>query len=345
MAIEVQLSERDVVLLVMEYLKSREHITSMVALEEETGHQMEDLGKELAFLRKLVLTGDWDAALSFLTPLQTSAPNDYKRVIFTVKKQQFLEKLESKDARPELPDLVQVLKGIEPLCSGAEFKELCFFLTLSDIREHGDYRAWTAAKGRYAAFQSMLSVLHPLYRAAAPDVRDAGKPEGTSRLMLLLERAVLHQARTVTERNGQSALASVGLDGEGQTHTITLPLLHDVTAHDISAHIIVPAGSNRTAGGSGSTERNRAVHSSIDMSKSQRLPDMREMSKSAAREQRNEQAKIEEDSAKSGCGPVSKSPTKSQVKNSGSSSGANSPVSFGGMKLGARACFEARSGA
>jgi hypothetical protein len=146
--IEVQFDERDVVLLVMDYLRSREHISSMVALEEETGHQAEDLGKELGFLRKLVLTGDWEAALSFLNPLQTSAPNDHRRVVFAVKKQQFLEKLESKDARPELPELVQVLKGIESLCSGAEFKELCFFLTLSDIREHGDYRAWTVAKVR-----------------------------------------------------------------------------------------------------------------------------------------------------------------------------------------------------
>ena len=156
MGIEVQFDERDVVVLVMEDLKSREHITSMVALEEETGHQAEDLGKELGYLRKLVLSGDWDAALSFLKPLQTSAPDDHRRVMFAVKRQQFLEKLESKDARPELPELVQVLKGIEQLCSGVEFKELCFFLTLSDIREHGEYRTWTVAKGRYSACASLF---------------------------------------------------------------------------------------------------------------------------------------------------------------------------------------------
>jgi len=289
--IEVALDERDVVRLVMDYLKSCEHITSMVALEEETGYQSEDLGKELGFLRKLVLTGDWEAALSFLKPLQTSAPGDHKRVVFAVKKQQFLEKLESKDARPELPELVQVLKGIESLCSGAEFKELCFFLTLSDIREHGDYRTWTAAKGRYAAFQAMLTVLHPLYGAAAPERKAAGAAEDKSRLVLLLERAVLQQAYTVTERNGDNALAAAGL--EGGTHTIKLPLLDDVTAHDISPAIVVSHSSNGGGGGASST-RPRSIHASIDMSQTQRLPDMRELSRNAAREQQKDLAKVAE---------------------------------------------------
>jgi hypothetical protein len=228
MMLEVKFEERDVVLLILEYLKSRQHITSMVALEEETGHQCEDLGKELAFLRKLVLTGDWDAALNFLKPLEASAPGDHTRVVFAVKKQQFLEKLEDTDARPELPQLVQVLKGIEALCSAAEFKELCFFLTLSDIREHGDYRSWTVAKGRYAAFQAMLTVLHPLYGSWSAD-QNACK-DTKLRLLVLLERAVLQQARTVTERNGQPALASAGLENGDRAHVLALPLLHDVTS-------------------------------------------------------------------------------------------------------------------
>ena len=282
MAFEVMLDERDVVLLVMDYLKHREHITAMVALEEETGHQSEDLGKELGFLRKLVLTGDWEAALSFVKPLENSAPHDHTRVIFAVKKQQFLELLEGKDARPELPELVQVLKGIEPLCSGAEFKELCFFLTLSDIREHGDYRAWTATKGRYATFQTMLTVLHPLYGATAPEGKGKGRGEGKSRLVQLLERAVLNQALTVKERNGEPALAATGLDrGE---HTIALPLLQDVTVHDISADIVVSAPQGKEGSAVAQSVRPRAVHASIDLSQTQRLPDLQEMNRGAIRE-------------------------------------------------------------
>jgi hypothetical protein len=310
MGIEVQFDERDVVVLVMEYLKSREHITSMVALEEETGHQAEDLGKELGFLRKLVLTGDWDAALSFLKPLQTSAPDDHRRVMFAVKRQQFLEKLESKDARPELPELVQVLKGIEQLCSGVEFKELCFFLTLSDIREHGEYRTWTVAKGRYSAFQSMLTVLHPLYGAAPERSKGTGSTETKSRLVQLLERAVLQQAGSVTRRNGESALATAGL--ETGSHTITLPLLRDVTAHDISADIIVSSRTNVRVGGAGvSSVRSRAMHASVDMSQTQRLPDMRELSRNAAREQQKDQTNAQEDDSDHSMGSELKLPTKS----------------------------------
>ena len=306
--LEVQFEERDVVLLILEYLKSRQHITSMVALEEETGLQGDDLGKELAFLRKLVLTGDWDAALSFLKPLEASTPGDHARVVFAVKKQQFLEKLESKDARPELPELVQVLKGIEALCSAAEFKELCFFLTLSDIREHGDYRTWTVAKGRYAAFQAMLTVLHPLYGSWSTD--QAACKDAKLRLLVLLERAVLQQARTVTERSGQTALASAGLESDDGAHVVALPLLHDVTARDISADIVVSSRSNGAGGGAASV-RPRAVHASLDMSQTQRLPDMRELSRLATQGLPDDGARPALGDAQAEAAPGSRLPAKS----------------------------------
>jgi hypothetical protein len=328
MAIEVQLDDRDVVVLIMDYLKSRELITSMVALEEETGRQSEDLGKELGFLRKLVLAGDWEAALSFVKPLQTSAPSDHTRVVFAVKKQQFLELLESKDSRPELPELVNVLKGIESLCSGAEFKELCFFLTLSDIREHGDFRSWTATRGRYATFQAMLTVLHPLYGAASTDSKAAGTREDKSRLVQLLERAVLQQALTVKQRNGEPALNAEGLD---EVHTIALPLMHDVTAGDISGEKMVSRSKGRGAGGSAgaaSSMRSRAVHASLDLSQTQRLPDMRVLSKSAARERKGP-AKEPEAMASSSALTVLKSPSKSSPKASelsAAATGAGNPA-------------------
>eukprot|EP00802_Teleaulax_amphioxeia_P007180 Tamp_07186.p1 GENE.Tamp_07186~~Tamp_07186.p1 ORF type:complete len:795 (+),score=198.64 Tamp_07186:32-2386(+) len=306
--LEVQFEERDVVLLILEYLKSRQHITSMVALEEETGLQGDDLGKELAFLRKLVLTGDWDAALSFLKPLEASTPGDHARVVFAVKKQQFLEKLESKDARPELPELVQVLKGIEALCSAAEFKELCFFLTLSDIREHGDYRTWTVAKGRYAAFQAMLTVLHPLYGSWSTD--QAACKDAKLRLLVLLERAVLQQARTVTERSGQTALASAGLESDDGAHVVALPLLHDVTARDISADIVVSSRSNGAGAGAASV-RPRAVHASLDMSQTQRLPDMRELSRLATQGLPDDGARPALGDAQAEAAPGSRLPAKS----------------------------------
>ena len=39
------------------------------------------------------------------------------QVLFSLRKQQFLELLEKTEDRPELPKLVQVLKGLEGLCT------------------------------------------------------------------------------------------------------------------------------------------------------------------------------------------------------------------------------------
>ncbi|EKX37220.1 hypothetical protein GUITHDRAFT_155025, partial [Guillardia theta CCMP2712] len=227
---QVKLADKDVALLVMGYLQDRGWLSAMTAMEEESGFQMEDYGKELNFLRKLVLRGEWKNAEEFIRPLQSSVKEDYARVLFAVRKQQFLELLDDAESRPELPELVKVLKGLEELCSRSEFKELCFFLTLSDLREHGDYRSWTVSRGRYDTFQSMLKDLHPLY-GSLPDPNSTRLHSGR-RLQLLLERAVLHQASQVAGRNGEKLLDALAATG---VTSIPLPVLHDVSPADFEA--------------------------------------------------------------------------------------------------------------
>eukprot|EP00960_Hanusia_phi_P064401 765784-Hanusia_phi.AAC.2 len=265
---QVKLADQEVALLVMGYLEDKGWLSAMTAMEEESGFQMEDFGKELNFLRKLILRGEWKNAEDFIKPLQSSVKEDYARVLFAVRKQQFLELLDDVESRPELPELVKVLKALEELCSRSEFKELCFFLTLSDIREHGDYRSWTVSRGRYETFQSMLKVLHPLY-GSLPD-SDKTKLSSGKRLQLLLERAVLHQASQLSGRNGEKLLDALAVSG---ATSIALPVLQDVVPADFEAASI-PA----SAGEAGSRS---TVHASIDFSKTQKLPGLKDFTEYA----------------------------------------------------------------
>jgi hypothetical protein len=63
-----------------------------------------------------------------------------------------------------------------------------------------------------------------------------------------------------------------------------------ICVSDISADIIVSTCSNGLGGGAAAA-RPRAVHASIDMSQTQRLPDMRELSRFATQELKDDVTK------------------------------------------------------
>eukprot|EP00284_Hemiselmis_tepida_P007896 CAMPEP_0174916706 /NCGR_PEP_ID=MMETSP1355-20121228/1990_1 /TAXON_ID=464990 /ORGANISM="Hemiselmis tepida, Strain CCMP443" /LENGTH=217 /DNA_ID=CAMNT_0016161735 /DNA_START=15 /DNA_END=664 /DNA_ORIENTATION=- len=210
------IDDGDVLILIMDYLKRKQLMSTMCTLEEETGVQAQEEIEELKTLKELVLKGKWEEAESFLQMVEPTAKQQYDQALFVLRKQMFMELLDEGDKRPELGELVQVLKGLEELCDKAEFKELCFFLTLTDIRQQPEFKHWTATGGRYAAYDSMSGILTPLFSSpgAAPAAR---RPEGPCRLEVVLSRGVRHQA-----------------DSIGAPHGFEGPLLRDATPDDVA---------------------------------------------------------------------------------------------------------------
>ena len=64
------------------------------------GERVERLGEELAFLRALVLRGDWDAAETFLEPVADHPGVDHRTLRAHIRRQAFLETF----AGPDLGD-------------------------------------------------------------------------------------------------------------------------------------------------------------------------------------------------------------------------------------------------
>ena len=93
-----------------------------------------------------------------------------------------------------LSDLVASLKGLEGLCTGDQFKELCFFLTLARLCDHPDYRVWSVAQGRYDTLSDVLQGLNPLYGT----VKQKDVPE---QLEVLLSHALQNKSLRL---NGES---------------------------------------------------------------------------------------------------------------------------------------------
>eukprot|EP00282_Hemiselmis_andersenii_P034922 CAMPEP_0169458598 /NCGR_PEP_ID=MMETSP1042-20121227/17519_1 /TAXON_ID=464988 /ORGANISM="Hemiselmis andersenii, Strain CCMP1180" /LENGTH=189 /DNA_ID=CAMNT_0009570993 /DNA_START=65 /DNA_END=631 /DNA_ORIENTATION=- len=187
------LDDGDVLILIMDYLKRKQLMGTMCTLEEEAGIQSQEEIEELKTLKDLVLKGKWEEAESFLQVVEPAAKEQHNQALFVLRKQMFMELLDEGEKRPELGELVQVLKGLEELCDKAEFKELCFFLTLTDIRQQPELKHWTATGGRYTAYDAMSGILTPLFSSSA-GASAARLPEGPNRLEEVLSRGVWHQA-------------------------------------------------------------------------------------------------------------------------------------------------------
>ena len=68
---------------------------TMIAMEEETNVSLYRYGKEIAFLRQLILEGQWENVENFLKPAQIRSKIDFNTVLFEIRKQKYLELLET----------------------------------------------------------------------------------------------------------------------------------------------------------------------------------------------------------------------------------------------------------
>lgn len=161
----------------MGFLRRRGYTDSLAAFELESGVSEADLGNSLHYLKQLILTGRWDDALSYLTPLKKTVVN-YERTEFLLRRQQFLEALSWHGAggHPKwslawsphhdglgngqsMDAVVALLKSMEGKCTAGEFDSLCLCLTLEDIRENAEFSTWSVSRGRQGCFEALRLVL------------------------------------------------------------------------------------------------------------------------------------------------------------------------------------------
>ena len=143
-------------------LESMKYYSSLYELEKESGYKLRSYGKEIDFFYEIVMEGRFEDIETFITPLLNRNQASYNKVAFAIRKQEFLEKLES-SSDPQLDDLVVLLKEIEKICSPSDFTSFCSVLSLNKVNEHPDYSDWTVASGRRSCFQESLKTLSEIY--------------------------------------------------------------------------------------------------------------------------------------------------------------------------------------
>lgn len=135
---KVSLSKEDTIRLILQYLEFNEYHRALIELEKDSKVKLHRYGKEIDFFCNLITDGRFEDAETFITPLRNRSESSHGKVLYALRKQRFLEALES-SIDPKLDDLVSWLKELESVSTREEFSTLCHIISLNKIADHPDY--------------------------------------------------------------------------------------------------------------------------------------------------------------------------------------------------------------
>ncbi|KAK3264919.1 hypothetical protein CYMTET_26369 [Cymbomonas tetramitiformis] len=199
--------KNDFIALMLGFLEENGYAKSMKALEEESGLRQHRFGKEMTFLRELILAGDFPAAETFIEPLKARSSEDYTTVLYALRKQYVLESFGAEGDSVSVDDIVGKLQKLDELCSEEEMNDLCYCMTLPTVQEHPSYTTWTVHRGRLECFHLVYSKLCCLYPSAGSEhTSDAPLLAGSE----ARTETILRQAAAWEQQHAPEGAASEG---------------------------------------------------------------------------------------------------------------------------------------
>ncbi|XP_062163382.1 protein TOPLESS-like isoform X3 [Alnus glutinosa] len=122
---------KELVFLILQFLEEEGFRKTAHLLERESGFYF-----DMKYFEDLVLGGEWDEAERYFSGFTSASDNKHStKVYFEIRKQNFLEALDSNDREQALGILMKSLKVFAPDHEEL-FKEMTLLLTFNDIREH-----------------------------------------------------------------------------------------------------------------------------------------------------------------------------------------------------------------
>ena len=155
--------KNDIILLIMDFLYSSDLIDSLITIEKETKLSIFSFNKELSFLRKLIIEGNWEEAENFLLPLESNKKFEYKKAISFLKLQKIYETIEIHSAGLDQEKIIAQLKDIKNFLNENEFRDLLDLLNKNTIKEIPEFQNWTVNRGRLKTFDKIKELFKVLY--------------------------------------------------------------------------------------------------------------------------------------------------------------------------------------
>ena len=172
------IKKSDIVLFIMDFLYTEHLDKALISLEQETNISLFNYPKELLVLRNLILEGNWTESEEIINSINQNNINNfpYRKAIFELKKQQFLEAVESEPNQSsnggDVENLVAQLKYLQTLCPPEEFKKIlqCLSQTPS-ITDQEEYKNWSPITGRLMCFDKIRNYLKFIYPIRSNEIK------------------------------------------------------------------------------------------------------------------------------------------------------------------------------
>jgi hypothetical protein len=200
MKISINLNERDIIKLIIEFLANRELNISMLDMERETGLINASFSDDILFLRQLILDGQWDDALEFIQPLKAIESFNVKQFYYLILKHQYLELLCLKseanvvDNQLSVDQLVTYLNDLRQYCPNEDdYKLLCLLLTTPRLQDHSQFRSWNPSSGRLQCFKDCLPLIDK-YLNNNNDNINLERVAQNERLIQLIVKGLLYES-------------------------------------------------------------------------------------------------------------------------------------------------------
>ena len=155
--------KNDTILLIMDFLYSQDLIDSLIAMEKETKLSIFSYNKELSFLRKLIIEGNWEESENFLLPLKSNSNFQYNSAIKLIKFQQIYETIETRFDNLNQEEIIKQLKEIKDFLKEEEFKDLLNLLNKNSIKDIPKFNNWTVNRGRLKTFEQIKELFRVVY--------------------------------------------------------------------------------------------------------------------------------------------------------------------------------------
>ena len=155
--------KNDTILLIMEFLYTQDLIDSLMMMEKETKLSIFSYNKELSFLRKLIIEGNWEESENFLLPLKSYSNFQYNSAIKLLKLQQIYEAIETRCDNLNQEEIIKKLKEIKGFLKEEEFKDLLNVLNKNSIKDIQEFNNWTINRGRLKTFEKIKELFRVVY--------------------------------------------------------------------------------------------------------------------------------------------------------------------------------------
>ncbi|XP_028060914.1 topless-related protein 4-like isoform X2 [Camellia sinensis] len=164
---------RELVFLILQFLDEEKFKDSVHKLEQQSGFFF-----NMRYFEEMVTNGDWDEVEKYLSGFTKVDDNRYSmKIFFEIRKQKYLEALDSKDRAKAVDILV---KDLKVFCAFNEdlFKEITQLLTLENFRDNeqlSKYGDTKSARGIMLAELKKLIEANPLFRdkLAFPNLKNS----------------------------------------------------------------------------------------------------------------------------------------------------------------------------